>query len=363
MEAAEVDQALVERFALFARAFRNGAPLYARFAERVSAEPRILALMSAAPAAQRLPVLLFAAVHHVLLQEPEHPLARYYPNLNTAPDPRESDPTDDAADEFVRFVAARFDTISHLLRVRTVQTNEVGRCSWFLFPFALLDEEVGPLARVDIGSSAGLTLLFPDMTFDLGPGGSLGSSRDLVLHCEVRNGPPTPTTSPRLVWTLGLDPRPVDLHDDDAVRWLEACIWPENTERIHRFRRAVSLARSRNIVVEKGEALSDIEVAVARAREHAHPVVTTSWVLNYLSPNAREAFVAELDRLGSMFDLSWVIAESPRETPELPVPTTGEEDITVLSLVTWREGRRAVRRLATVHPHGDWINWDVREPT
>ncbi|MFM7872526.1 MAG: DUF2332 family protein, partial [Actinomycetota bacterium] len=97
--------------------------------------------------------------------------------------------------------------------------------------------------------------------------------------------------------------------------------------------------------------------------EHAHPVVTTSWVLNYLSPNAREAFVAELDRLGSMFDLSWVIAESPRETPELPVPTTGEEDITVLSLVTWREGRRAVRRLATVHPHGDWINWDVREPT
>lgn len=362
MEVADVDEALVQRFALFARAFGNSAPLYARFAERVSTEPQILTMMSAAPPAQRLPVLLFAAVHFLLLERSGHPLAQHYPNLNGACESSDYEPNGDPADDFVRFVTERIEDVSHLLRTRTVQTNEVGRCSWFLFPLAFLDEEVGTLARVDIGSSAGLTLLFSDVTFDLGSAGSLGHSDDLVLHCEVRNGPPVPTSIPRVAWSVGFDPRPVDLHDHRAVRWLEACMWPENTARILRFRAAAALVRSRNVVVEKGEALAVVASAVERAKAHGHPVVTTSWVLNYLSPDSRTAFVAELDRLGTMFDLSWVIAESPRETPELPVPTTGDEDVTVLSLVTWRAGRRRVRRLATSHPHGNWINWESREP-
>lgn len=376
MEATDGD--LAERFAQFARAFRTGAPLYARIAERVRHEPEILSAMSAAPPTQRIPVLLFAAVHHLVLGEPGHPLASHYPSLNpdngssTATSTAASTATStgtstgstsDPADEFVSFVVSRLDAVTEILRTRTVQTNEVGRCSWLLFPCALLDDEVGPLARVDVGSSAGLTLLFPDISIDFGPAGVSGGSADLVLHCELRNGPPVPIASPRLVWSMGLDPRPVDLRDRDAVRWLEACLWPENTDRLRRFRRAVEAARSRGISVERGDALSDLALAVERAREHGHPVVTTTWVLNYLSADERMAFVAELDRLGSRFDLSWVIAESPLETPELPVPTTGDEDITVLSLVTWRGGRRAVRRLATLHPHGNWINWDAREPT
>lgn len=361
------DGELVDRFAQFARAFRTGVPLYAQFAERVCREPKILAAMSVAPPTQRIPVLLFAAVHHVLLAEPEHPLARHYPSLNaelaSSTSASSNDVATGPADEFVQFAMSRLDTITEILATRTVQTNEVGRCTWLLLPCAMLDDEVGPLARVDIGSSAGLTLLFPNVTIETGSNRWRNDSGDLVLHCEMRNGPPLPSSTPRVVWTMGLDPRPVDLHDAEAVRWLEACLWPENTDRLHRFRHAVKLARSRGITVERGDALSDLSVALERSRQHGHPVVTTTWVLNYLSSEDRLAFVAELDRLGSIFDLSWVIAESPRETPELPVPTIGEEDITVLSLITWRGGRRVVRRLATAHPHGNWINWDVREPT
>ncbi|MEY2610823.1 MAG: hypothetical protein RLZZ128_1472, partial [Actinomycetota bacterium] len=29
----------------------------------------------------------------------------------------------------------------------------------------------------------------------------------------------------------------------------------------------------------------------------------------------------------------------------------------VISLVTWRDGDRDVKRLATTHPHGHWVNW------
>jgi hypothetical protein len=56
-----------------------------------------------------------------------------------------------------------------------------------------------------------------------------------------------------------------------------------------------------------------------------------------------------------------VIAEAPSQTPGLPVPTTDPpEELTVLSLVRWRNGARTAQRLATTHPHGYWLHWETR---
>ena len=38
-----------------------------------------------------------------------------------------------------------------------------------------------------------------------------------------------------MVWRRGIDLAPVDLHDPDAVRWLECCIWPDQPERLARL--------------------------------------------------------------------------------------------------------------------------------
>jgi hypothetical protein len=160
-----------------------------------------------------------------------------------------------------------------------------------------------------------------------------------------------------VVRSLGIDASPIDVRDDDQVRWLEACAWPDQVERFARLRSAISLARVHDIRVEKGDAVDDVVGSIERVREHGHPVVTTSWVLNYLSPARRTQFVNALDRVGASTDLSWIIAESPRETPELPGHAGKDEDITVISLVTWRQGVRRVERLATTHPHGNWVNW------
>ena len=244
-----------------------------------------------------------------------------------------------------------------LLAARSTQTNEIGRCNWFLLPLAILNDEVGSLARIDIGSSAGLTLLAPHIGYDVRPGGVIGSGAPLTIGCDVRGEPPVPYRVPDVVWSLGVDASPIDVRDDDAVRWLEACVWPDQVERFARLRSAVALARVHDIRVEKGDAVDSVAGGVERAREHGHPVVTTSWVLNYLSPERRSEFVGVLDRIGGSTDVSWVIAEAPRETPELPGHAGSDEDITVISLVTWRSGRRFVRRLATTHPHGRWVNW------
>ncbi|MDA3018862.1 MAG: DUF2332 domain-containing protein [Actinomycetota bacterium] len=342
---------LAQRFTDFAKSFEKGAPLYSRIAARVAEEPAVLELMSVAPIAQRIPVLLFASAHYLLLDDRYHELAQHYPNITSTP------PTGDAANLFVAFVLQRADAMKELLANRTTQTNEISRCNWFLFPSAMLDAEVGPLAQVDVGSSAGLNQLFPNLGFDLNPGGLIGKSAALTITCDITGTPPVPTDRPHVIWSMGLDTKPIDVRNDAGVRWLEACVWPDQVERFNRLQRAIALARHHNIVVERGDAVDDVAQAIERAAKHAHPVVTTSWVLNYLPPERRIAFVDELDRVGSERDLSWVIAESPYETPELPGHRGSDELITVITLVTWRQGQRSVQRLATTHPHGQWIHW------
>ena len=344
-------QELGKRFSDFAKSFEKGAPLYSRIAHRVAREPAVLDLMSVAPATQRIPVLLFASAHHLLLNQRDHQLARHYPNI------AQGNAQGDATDLFVEFVLDRADAMKELLATRSTQTNEIGRCNWFLFPFVMLDSEVGALAQVDVGSSAGLNQLFPRLRFDLTPGGFIGESNDLTIACDITGAPPVIQQIPQVVWSIGLDAKPIDVHDDNEVRWLEACVWPDQVERFHRLQRAIAMARQHNIVVERGDAVDDVAQAIERAAKHAHPVVTTSWVLNYLPPERRIAFVDELDRVGTERDLSWVIAESPYETPELPGHRGSDELITVITLVRWRKGQRSVQRLATTHPHGQWIHW------
>lgn len=352
---------LAGRFLDFARTCRTTAPLYSRLATRIADEPEILGLMSVADPTQRIPVLLFASVHFLLLSEIDQDLARHYPNLLRraagSSDRISPDPDSDAANAFVRFVLERSDPLTQLLATKSTQTNEIGRCSWFLFPLSILDQEVGPLARVDIGSSAGLTLLFSDLAYEFPPFGFLGEPGCLTLRFAVRGRPPLPERLPRIDWSMGLDARPLDLFDESQVRWLEACVWPDHVERFERLVSAVEQARKRGIRVEQGDAVADIGRLVDTAAAHGHPVVTTSWVMNYLTSAQRSEFVAALDSQGAQHDLSWVVAESPRETPELPVHGEPDEDITVLSLITWRGGRRQSRRLATTHPHGNWVAW------
>ena len=342
---------LAQRFSEFAKSFDKGAPLYSRIAHRVASEPAVLDLMSVAPITQRIPVLLFASAHHLLLGERNHELAQHYPNISLEPG------LGDATDLFVAFVLERSDPMKDLLANRSTQTNEIGRCNWFLFPFAMLDAEVGSLAQVDVGSSAGLNQLFPKISYELRPGGMIGDNNALTITCNITGEAPTPQQVPNVCWSVGLDAKPIDVRNDEEVRWLEACVWPDHVERFDRLRNAIALARLHDIVVHRGDAVDNVAPHIENAASHGHPVVTTSWVLNYLSPERRIAFVNELNRVGSERDLSWVIAESPYETPELPGHAGLDELITVITLVTWRQGKQNVQRLATTHPHGHWIKW------
>lgn len=351
MEAAELERAK-RMFTDFAAATESRAPLYARLSRGIAGDDELAGLLAVAPPTQRQPVLLFACVHALLLAEPDDELAQWYPNLTAEP------LTTDPLPAFRRFSRRNREALERLLATRSTQTNEIGRCALFLPVFGLLEAECGPLAHVDVGASAGLNLLLGRYGYRYEPGGTVGPEDGVVLTCGTRGPVPVPDRVPEIRVAVGLDRSPISVHDDDQARWLEACVWPDQRDRFERLRAALALARETHLDVRRGDAVEDTPALVEDVAAKGHPVITNSWVLNYFTKEARVAYFEMLVALGRRHDLSWIYAESPAQIEGLPVPDDDPaRELTVLSLVRWRNGERRVDHLATCHPHGYWMHW------
>jgi hypothetical protein len=306
-----------------------------------------------------LPVLLFACVHELLIEQPDHELARWYPNLTTA----HRSPGETAlARTFQGFVATHHERLAQLLATRTTQTNEVGRCGSFLPALGLLGDEVGPLGLLDVGTSGGLNLLLDHFEYVYrdtdGTTTQVGGPSTVSITVETTGDVPLPTALPEIVARCGVDRRPIDVTDDGEARWLEACVWPDQADRFHRLVAAIDIARRHPPEILAGDAVTSLAPVLERVGAAGHPVVMNSWVLNYLTSDDRVAYLGELEQLGAGRDLSWVYAEAPALIPELPNdPDPKDPQRTVLTMVRWRNGERTVEHLATVHPHGFWMHW------
>jgi hypothetical protein len=332
---------------------RSRTPFYSRLCEVIADQPEVLDLLRSAPELQQLPVLLLAALHHDVLVEPDCELAEWYPTTN--PSPR----TDDVTAALRRHCRRRDGALRTAIATRSTQTNEVGRCGLFVPPLGVVAAEVGDIALVDVGTSAGLNLALDRYHYHYAPGGEVGDA-DSTVRIEVgtRGFVPVPGALPNVAGRIGLDREPVDVHDDDAVLWLRACVWPEQTDRLDRFDAAIAIARVDPPSIRVGDAVDDLAAVIESvAGVGGHPVVLNSWVLNYLTAARRRDYVAALDQVAAHRDLSWIFAESPAQADGLPFPSelTGHE-LTAVMMVTWRDSERTVHHVGVAHPHGYWLH-------
>lgn len=373
-------------------------PLYRRLCSAAAGDVEVADRLLLSPdPTQRVPTLLLAAVHDVVLAGDDHPdvvaLSQWYGSVTEPPRPVGRG-IDDPWPYFRR-LALRHEGVAEHLRTGSTQTNEVGRCATLLPALATVAEEGHQLGLVEVGASAGLNLLLdhygyrytgPSPASDpsgngsdphhdgVEPGavaadGSVWVAPDaaLVLTCELRgrHRPPIPADVPTIVSRTGLDRYPVDVSDPDQARWLVACQWPDQPERIRRARAALALSHRRRPDIVEGDAVDDLAPLVEAVPSSALPVVVSTWMVSYLSPARQGEFVAVLDRLAVRRDLSLVFAEQPVIVPGLagagvlPARPDGLPDsaATALVRVDWRGGRRSAHRLADQHPHGTWLEW------
>lgn len=381
-------RAIAQRFADMADQVFGRLPLYRRICEGAAGDLEVVHRLLVAPKDQRVPNLLLAAVHDLLLAGFDDRLADWYPSIPGARGEggHRARPVGHGADDpwpqFRRLVMSQA-AVTHRLETRSVQTNEVGRSATLLpalFQAALASPQgsVGarPLGIVEVGASAGLNLRFGSYGYRYelpspasATGGtrtvveSVGAGSRLMLECQLRGDrvPPLPAESLPVATAVGIDRTPLQVTNRLDARWLVACQWPEDLERLDRLREAIRLAAQEPPVVEQGDAVADVAAHLRAVPGAALPVAVASWVLAYLSLGEQQAFLAQLDEVGAERDLALVFAEQPERVPGLPVPPRpdGLPDArpTALVLVLWRAGERVALRLGDQHPHGRWLEW------
>jgi hypothetical protein len=303
-----------------AREARGRSPLYERLALGVAEDADLLRLLNRAPSSKRQPNLLFASV-------------RFLGGIGTD------------YESFRSFVLERQVEVSDLLLHRRTQTNEVGRCAALLPVLARLE---GPLALVEVGASAGLCLLPDRYRYRYGDRSVGDPSALVVLECEAIGPVPVPRYVPEVAWRRGIDVTPVDVTDAQDIRWLEACVWPDQTERLARLQAAVEVARWEPPAVEEGDVLERTADIVSQAPAGTTIVVFHSALMPYLTEGARREF----EQLVSGLPVTWISNEAEGAVPSLAGPrieAAGERDAFVVA-----EGATVV---ALSDPHGEWLQW------
>src|SRR5213078_1583325 len=95
---------------------------------------------------------------------------------------------------------------------------------------------------------------------------SLGDrSSPVQLSASIVGERPIPTRAmPQVVARLGVDLDPVDVTDPDDARWLRACLWPDQPERLARLDAEMALAATAPPLLLPGDAVEVLPDAFAR---------------------------------------------------------------------------------------------------
>ena len=255
--------------------------------------------------------------------------------------------------ELRTLVRRRGAEIGEVMRSRHTQTNEVGRCAVLLPALP-----PGPLALLEVGASAGLCLLLDQFHYELGSTRIGDASSPVHLRCAVSGAVPLPSGVPRVVWRRGLDIDPMDVHDDDAVRWLLACVYPDHGERRRRLEAAIGLARAQRPLVSAGDLVDDLPAVLAEVPDDAQLVVFHSAVLTYVKADRRQAFAGILADASRKRDIIWLSNEPPGVVPEVTAPASAQSELRyLLSRTRFTNGQRRDELLAHAHVHGADLTW------
>jgi len=306
---------------------RGRSSLYEQCALGVADDPAVQAVLAGLPPDRQQPNLLFAAVAFLAGAQPDY-------------------------QAFRAVVLDHADDVTSVLRSRRTQTNEVGRCAVLLPVLASLP---GPLALLEVGASAGLCLVPDRYAYEYGTGLIGDPSSPVIVRCEARGPLPLPKRLPEVVWRRGIDLEPVDLHDAEAVRWLECCVWPEQAERLARLRAAVQVARRDPPTVVRGNLLDLVGELACEAPPDATLVVFHSAVLAYLTCEDRRRFATLMNGLPA----TWISNEAPGVVESVVAPDRSRAHLEPGHFVVGIGGERAV---AFADAHGRWLEWLPADP-
>ncbi len=273
-------------FLAFAHHTAHDSPLYSRLSPLIATDEDLVRLCQCG----RAPISnLFLAAVQAELAKSKHPLRQWYPHLATGK-AREDDPWT----AFRAFALDHADAIRKHLTTRRVQTNEVGRAVYLLPTFSRLAAG-RPVALIEFGASMGLNLCLDHFRVETEEGAFGDPSARLTLRTAWSPRESTPTDGPpHVVWRVGIDLHPLNVESEPDREWLQALVWPEQTDRRPILDRAMQIAREVQPHVRKGDAVEEVATLALQTPAEAVPIVFQTHVFYQLSAKRIERFHATL---------------------------------------------------------------------
>ena len=291
-----------------------------------------------------------AGVHHDVLAGRRPGLEAHYPSVG-------GDGDGAAAWPQVRVAFADHDpeVIGEL--AHPLQTNETSRCGALIGGFGTVSARFGlPLRALELGASAGLNLHFDRYRYEAAADVACGPPDSPVRFVDYwREGVPLLDPALRVVERAGCDLAPIDVATAAGRLELQACVFADQVARLGLLRRALDVAETVPIAVQRESADTWVARQLEQPRDGVATVVFHSIFWGYLPAAVQEAITATIIAAGARATAEAPIAWLRYE--EGAVPTTVE-----LRLRTWpnAEGAGAVSAdelLAVGGYHWNPVRW------
>lgn len=282
---------------------KDSSQLYEYLSLKISKSEEILTLCLEAREGQPIPNVLFGAVHYLLFKGKDHQLQAYYPSLTKFP----KKITDETFVCFKDFCNLYRNEIILLLKDKLVQTNEVRRCAYLYPVFSLIYEKTNkPLSLIEIGTSAGLQLLWDEYSYTYGTDKTYGNKNSSVLiTSEIKgsNLPKLPSESPPVASKTGLDLHVVDLRNAEDYLWLKALMWPEHSERLALFEDAAKCYQENPVELIEGDGIALLKDVIKTVPQDTTLCVFHTHVANQMPEELKYKLLDQMKEIGSKRDV------------------------------------------------------------
>ncbi|MDP6666982.1 MAG: DUF2332 domain-containing protein [Dehalococcoidia bacterium] len=321
------------------------SPHYAYLSGEIARDPDLLSIVMAAARGQPTPNLFFAAVRFLLDRGSGTELLATYPTGFSTGRPVGSYRL------FRSFVLENRTEIERLLASRRVQSNVVRRAAVLVLGLMkaaeLFDDR--PFVHIEIGASAGLTLLWERFSYAYGKDCEIGDADSPVRIAPMIHGTPPITPGrrlPKVTGSIGIELEPARVEDNDAISWLRALIHPEHSDNRDLFDAALEIAKSKPPQVLAGDALDLLPKVLGNLARGQPANIYHSHTPNQFSSESRSRLDEILSRASLAGPVTRLAFEGTKE---------GHSGLTITEYGNGRKHEPLV--LANCEAHGRWIEW------
>lgn len=320
---------------------RGSSELYEYLALQIAEDDKLLEMARNTKHGQPIPNLFFASVHYLLLKGSKHALKDYYASMTE--NPKE---VKQAFSYFRDFCFIHKNDIIAILKNKLVQTNEVRRCAYLYPSFCYIYNKVKtPLSLIEIGTSAGLQLLWDQYAYSYGDNKKYGNTKSNVHITSEWSGEKKAILfkdSPPVITRIGIDLHINNLKNPDDYLWLRSLIWPEHKQRVKMFERAANHLKEHHMTLLEGDGVKLLPDIIADIQEETTICLFHTHVANQIPTEDKYLLMNMIEKLGRSRNICHLYNNMWDAQ---------------LHLDSFIDGKEEREILAETDGHGRWFKW------